>query len=322
MKRLKATIPNGGAPLGQFPVLRDIFDTETKDAIEALLISIVDGETEGVILSGCEVTGTSGNFAISAGYVYLDGKVLRYAGGSGFSATRYLQKAADTEETGAFADAVVRAYIDVETAEDAGSAPGGGVQYVTVTHASGGRTLNDLIKQQATTTVRGMAEIATQGEVNDGSDDNRIVTPNKIANATGIIDTQQLADNAVTNNKIDGETFFKVGRFNVDNWDMNTAPSYTVDISSLGLSTQKDILFAFFNLWDDSGDSVNVFGGSGDITTDSETVGFNTNLSPYDGSSIRIDRANNSTYASGSTYNDGAVRRGVLVIGYSTVPIT
>jgi hypothetical protein len=145
MKRLKTTIPDGGAPLGQFPVLRDIFDTENKDAIEALLTSITEGETEGVILSGCAVTGTAGNFAISAGYVYLDGKVLRYAGGSGFSATRYLQKAADTEETGAFADTVVRAYIDVETAEDAVSAPGGGVQYVTVTFASGGRTLNDLI---------------------------------------------------------------------------------------------------------------------------------------------------------------------------------
>lgn len=144
MKRLKTSIPNGGAPLGEFPVLRDLFDTENKDAIEALLSSITDGETEGVILSGCEVSGTAGDFDISEGYVYLDGKVLRYPGGTGFSATTYLQKAADTEESGTFADTVIKAYIDVETAEDAGSARGSG-QYVTVTFADGGQTLKDLI---------------------------------------------------------------------------------------------------------------------------------------------------------------------------------
>jgi len=48
MKKLKTTIPDGGAPLGQFPVLRDIFDIETKDAIEAMLSTVIIGETEGI----------------------------------------------------------------------------------------------------------------------------------------------------------------------------------------------------------------------------------------------------------------------------------
>jgi len=181
MKRLKSTIPDGGAPLGEFPVLKDIFDTENKDAIEALLTSITDGETEGVILSGCKVSGSSGDFDISAGYVYLDGKVLRYPGGEGFSATRYLQKASDTEESGTFADTVVRAYIDVEAAEDAGSAPGGGVQYVTVTHASGGRTLKDrmgdIINDDAVTVAKMAANSVDSAQYVDGSiDDAHLAT--------------------------------------------------------------------------------------------------------------------------------------------------
>lgn len=119
MRKLKTTIPNGGAPLLEFPVLRTLFDVETKDAIEALLNSITNGDTEGLILSGCTVSGTAGNFAISSGYVYLDGEVLLYSGGSGFSATRYLQKATVTEEGGVFADTVTRNYINVNEATDA-----------------------------------------------------------------------------------------------------------------------------------------------------------------------------------------------------------
>lgn len=258
MKRLKSSIPNGGAPLGQFPVLRDIFDTENKDAIEALLTTITDGETQGVILSGCEVSGTSGNFAISAGYVYLDGKVLRYPGGSGFSATRYLQKASDTEESGTFADTVVRAYIDVEAAEDAGSAPGGGVQYVTVTFSGGGQRLVDLlitINDQATTTSKGIAEIATQSEVNTGSDSDRYVTPSTLNGRTatetrsGIaeIATQAEVNTGTDDTKIvtplkaassyisnDGNTgsatAIKTKIIQVGTWNMDTKDSQNVNV--------------------------------------------------------------------------------------------
>lgn len=142
MKKLKAIIPTGGAPLGQFPVLRDIFDSETKNAIEAMLSSVIIGETQGVILSGCLATGTAGAFSISAGYIFVDGEVLEFLGSGGHSSTKYLKKAAVTEESGVFADGGTKAYIDVNQADQFSSSGGGaGTQYVTLAFATPGQTL-------------------------------------------------------------------------------------------------------------------------------------------------------------------------------------
>jgi len=146
MKKLKTTIPDGGAPLGEFPVIRKLFDEENKNAIEALLYSITEGETEGVILKGCEVTGTAGDFDIAEGYIYCDGEVLYYAGGTTFAATQYLELETPTEESGTFADAVSRAFIDVRQASEFASAGGGaGTQYVTIAHGATPRTLKDAL---------------------------------------------------------------------------------------------------------------------------------------------------------------------------------
>jgi hypothetical protein len=49
------------------------------------------------------------------------------------------------------------------------------------------------IKQQATESVTGVAEIATQAEVNTGTDDTKIITPDKLANS-------DLAGDVTTNN--------------------------------------------------------------------------------------------------------------------------
>ena len=146
MKKLKVGIPDGGAPIGQNPVLRDIFDIENKDAIETLLSTIILGEAQGVILSGCLATGSAGNFAISAGYIFVDAKVLRYPGSTGNSATQYLKIATATEESGVFADGVTRAFIDVETAVEFSTSGGGsGTQYVTLAFATAGLTLSERV---------------------------------------------------------------------------------------------------------------------------------------------------------------------------------
>jgi hypothetical protein len=147
MKRLKPTIPNGGSPLGQYPVLREIFDEENKDAIEAILTSITDGQTQGVILSGCVAAGATPNGTLTAGFVYLDGKVLRLPAQTGLTWPVYIAEAAATEEGGVFADSVTRQYIDVEEAEVVTSIPGAG-QYVTITDQSTqGRTLLNALQE-------------------------------------------------------------------------------------------------------------------------------------------------------------------------------
>jgi hypothetical protein len=146
MKKLKATIPDGGAPLGKFPVIRELFDDENKQAIEAILNSVLDGDTEGVILKGCVMSGTAGDFAISAGYIYADGEVLEYSGGSGFSATQYLKKGTVTEESGVFADGLSKAFIDVNVSEAYATTGGGsGTQYITMAFGTAGRTLKNSI---------------------------------------------------------------------------------------------------------------------------------------------------------------------------------
>ena len=146
MKKLKATIPNGGAPLGAFPVLRELFDEETKTAIEALLFSVVDGDTQGVVLKGCAVTGIVSDYDIAEGYVYLDGEVMFYPGVEGLSAVNYVKAATATEESGVFADGASKAYIDVQNAVEFTTTGGGsGTQYITFNFDTPGRTLSRLV---------------------------------------------------------------------------------------------------------------------------------------------------------------------------------
>jgi hypothetical protein len=191
MKKLKLTIPDGGAPLGQFPVIRELFDEETKDAIEAMLSTVIIGQTEGVILSGCLATGTAGNFAISAGYIFVDGLVLRYPGTSGHSATQYLKIATATEESGVFADGGTKAYIDVNTAINFSTSGGGtGTQYITLAFATAGITLasriGDILNDNIVTTAKIL-------------DSN--VTANKLA--TNAVTSVKINALAVTTAKID-----------------------------------------------------------------------------------------------------------------------
>lgn len=146
MKKLKATIPNGGAPLGAFPVLRELFDEETKNAIEALLFSVVDGDTQGVVLKGCAVTGIVSDYDIAEGYVYLDGEVMFYPGVTGLSAVNYVKAATAAEESDVFADGVSKAYIDVQNAVEFTTTGGGaGTQYITFNFDTPGQTLSRLV---------------------------------------------------------------------------------------------------------------------------------------------------------------------------------
>lgn len=146
MKKLKSTIPDGGAPLGAFPVLRELFDEQTKNAIEALLYSVSDGETEGFVLKGCEVTGIVSDYDIAEGYIYVDGEVLYYAGSEGNSTPVYLKKDTVTEESGVFADGASKAYIDVNTATEYTTTGGGaGTQYITFDFDTPGRTFKNMV---------------------------------------------------------------------------------------------------------------------------------------------------------------------------------
>lgn len=189
MKKLKPTIPNGGSPLGAYPILREIFDDESKDAIEAILNALIDPQTEGVVLSGCIASGLSPNISVTEGYIYVDGEVLRYPGETGLTTPFYLKKDTVMEEGGVFADTVFRNYIDVHTAISFTTIGGGsGTQYIDFDVFSlVGRTLIDVIQELgtelfATSSVRGSIELATLTEVTAGTDTQRAVVPDTLAN--------------------------------------------------------------------------------------------------------------------------------------------
>lgn len=201
MKKLKAIIPDGGAPLGQFPVLREIFDTESKNAIEAMLSSVIIGQTQGVILSGCLATGTAGNFAISAGYIFVDGEVLEYLGSTGNSTTVYLKKSTVTEDSGVFADGATKAYIDVNQATAYTTTGGGsGTQYITLVFAVAGQTLadrmGDFINDGTITLAKMTANNVDSDQYVDGSIDLIHMSANSVDSdqyVDGSIDPEHLS---------------------------------------------------------------------------------------------------------------------------------
>lgn len=135
----------GGAPVFKND-LRDIFQTELWDIIEALLYPYTLG-SEGIILSGCNVTG-SGPYTISPGLVYLDGEYFRYAGETGLTLPRYIQQnPSQVLDNRTFADSTVHT---VALTKEAGSAPtpAGGIQninFTTPSDADERRLINILI---------------------------------------------------------------------------------------------------------------------------------------------------------------------------------
>lgn len=119
----------GGAPVYDDDLL-DIFNSEIWGAMQAIF-SPYDSDTEGVIVSGCVISG-SGPYNISAGIVYLNGEFMRINAFTSLSLPFYIQPDTVTTEPRTFADSTVNAVITVKIATVGGSAPGSG-QYIAVT---------------------------------------------------------------------------------------------------------------------------------------------------------------------------------------------
>jgi len=129
MKKISSSATLGGAPVHKGD-LRETFNDEIWDVIEALL-SPYNSDTEGIIVSGCEITG-SGPYDIAAGIVYLNGEFMRLAAATGQTLPKYIQAATAVNDTRTFNDGTSAAVFVTKSAELAGSAPGSG-QYIAIT---------------------------------------------------------------------------------------------------------------------------------------------------------------------------------------------
>lgn len=130
MKRLIDPVPAGGAPINN-EELNLLFQTEIYDSIQAML-SRWDSDSQGIIVKGCLITGTTGNYAISEGIVYLNGKFMRLPAATGQALPKYIAPKAVSYLTRQFSDGVTRNMIEVVEAELVSSAPGSG-QYIAMT---------------------------------------------------------------------------------------------------------------------------------------------------------------------------------------------
>lgn len=132
MKKITQVAETGGARL-DFDDFRDVFNKEIWDALQAML-SPFDSDTEGVILSGCTISG-GGPYNIAAGIVYLDGEFRRLPAQTGVSLPQYIKAATDVNTTRTFEDTVIKTLFITESADLATSAPGAG-QYIAITSTS------------------------------------------------------------------------------------------------------------------------------------------------------------------------------------------
>ena len=179
----------------------------TKDL--ATIIGRMIHRDDAVIITGCNISG--GN--ISDGFISYSGEVFRFIGGTKTNTVVLVEEVTDaeyyTDLSGAGTLPTYPTYI--RRYAKCGN-PGEGFEEIDFDDFI---RMDELIgvserTKQATESRKGVAEIATQTETNAGTDDEKIVTPKKLAtrtateSRTGIaaIATQQEIDAGVDDTKI------------------------------------------------------------------------------------------------------------------------
>jgi len=129
MKKYNNPIPDGGAPLNNNRLNTEL-NLEFWDTIEGLMSRFLS-DSEGVILTGCVITG-GGPYNISAGIVFLNGEFMRLPAQTGVTLPTYIQPDAVNNITKQFADGANKTLI-IEKAAKIGAAPGSGQKISIIT---------------------------------------------------------------------------------------------------------------------------------------------------------------------------------------------
>lgn len=185
MKKITQSATTGGAPI-YLDDFKDVFNDEIWDVIQAQF-SAFDLDTEGIIVSGCDITGSVGNYTLSAGIVYIDGEFRRISQNTGLSLPQYIIPSTDVNTTRTFEDTVIKTLFVTKGAELDTSAPGSG-QYIAIT------TVNDLDDRRYRNIVNNYKKRRFSiGDWNMDSDSFLIITNSTLSN----IPIAQITDIAV-----------------------------------------------------------------------------------------------------------------------------
>lgn len=228
MKKLVTTQPGGG-PIHQDD-LRTVFNSEIWYVLEATF-GMFNGDTQGVIVSGCILTPNGGNWDISEGLIYLNGEFMRLAAATNQALPKYIQPAAAVNDDRQFADAVTRTLFITKGAELAGSAPGGS-QYVAITTSTDpdDRRLQNLIHLRQdvinalNNTSTDKALSAAQGKVLKDTAD---ALATLVASKVDLVETSAVELQAGLRTQSSG-SYLKFKLIDIGDWNMDTTDSVNV----------------------------------------------------------------------------------------------
>lgn len=158
-----------GTDLGGMPIyksdFRDPLNADLWAAIDGLL-SVISGDTQGVIISGCVFTNNAGNFDMTAGVVYLDGEFMRVPAATNLPFTRHIRPATPVSDSRTFGNGVSHAVLQTKDAEI--NAATGGSQYITISSltSADSRRLSNLLMQKSASDVYLRTKIVEIGDWN------------------------------------------------------------------------------------------------------------------------------------------------------------
>jgi hypothetical protein len=180
MKQADFTQP-GGLPFDQDTL--DFMQQSYYEVINALLSHFMVNTLQNYIISGCKPIGGT----ITPGWMIIAGELMYFEGGNGNSSTKIkaeTQTTALTFQDGNSHDVYTFKKAVISTTGTALSA------FIVIPNAN--EFLTDL--PNATETLRGIAEIATQTETNGSTDNSRFVTPHKLHNRTATESRRGIAE--------------------------------------------------------------------------------------------------------------------------------
>lgn len=241
MKKINNSGQPGGMPINQ-DEMREVFNDEIWDAIESIL-SPYNTDTQGIIVSGCEVTG-GGPYSIAAGVVYLNGEFMRLPAATGQTLPKYIAPATPVNHSAVFADTVIRVAFITKSAELVGSTPGAG-QYVAITTSTDpdDRRLSNIVvnRQLATTfvsTLEAQGGIRTQNtgpflkeyllELSNWDMD----TTGTVNRAHGLPDHEKIVSWTIIVYDDNGKPFGDTRAANIETW-INDIDGTNVEVSRL-----------------------------------------------------------------------------------------
>lgn len=259
-----------------------------------------------IIMTGVEISGSAGNYTVSSGYIYYDGKLCSFSGATGVSLP-YEMEAVDEEIT-------PRDFFDGVTKNT--------IRSVTITGQSGGGFSLDSDTQRLSDYMPGKASLT---EAIGGSNDEAYMTSSKVLSAIrsgssfvgsesrkGVYERASIADytNSVANNVVGAALLgtildnMRISVENIGTWNMDSTFDVTISITI----PVGDIIFAGGIIYNDAEDT-------GYFINANQTFGADVGMGYADSSGLNVWRQTGGFFDN-ALFDSTTINRGYVFILY------